>query len=85
MNDLIKFSVDLRRIAYWIYEGQLDVAKSMLAKCRLMYKGIDSKIACYDDFWQEITKIERLEGGRYKAAERASTASVILLHESQTF
>ena len=82
MNDLANFSSDLRRIAYWIYDKQFDLAKTMLGKTRKLYSEINPKIGCYKNIWNEIEKIEKLEGGRLKAAERASTASVILMYKS---
>lgn len=40
-------------------------------------------IGCYGNIWKELNKIEKLEGGKDKAAERASTASIILMHHSK--
>ena len=82
MNDLANFAADLRRISYWTYKGQKSLAVSMLKKIKELYKGINPKIGCYENIWNEVEKIENLEGGKYKAAERALTASVILLGSS---
>jgi len=79
MNIKANFAADLRRIAYWIYKGQRNLAVSMLKNSRGLYKEINPKIGCYENIWDEVGKIERLEGGKDKAAERALTASVILL------
>lgn len=81
-KDLQNFSTDLLRISYWIYDGRLDLAKKMLKRCKLMYNKIEKEIGCYKNIWEEIEKIENIEGGRNAASERASTASVILLHKS---
>ena len=81
-KDCANFSADLRRIAYWIYEKRFNLAKKMLGKCKLLYREISPKVGCYENIWDEIKKIEKLEGGKNKAAERASTASVILLNNS---
>ena len=48
-----------------------------------MYQNINPKIRCYSNIWSELEKIANLEGGSSKAAERALTASVILLHFAQ--
>lgn len=82
MNDLANFAADLRRIAYWIHGEQNKLAKIMLKKTRELYEDVDPKISCYKNIWSEIEKIERLEGGKNRAAERALTASVILLNET---
>ena len=82
MNDIKNLAVDLRRIAYWIYYRQDELANTMLGKINKMYKDVSPKIGCYENIWSEIKKMEKLEGGRYKAAERALTASVILFCNS---
>ncbi len=48
-----------------------------------MYQNINPKIRCYSNIWSELEKIANLEGGSSKVAERALTASVILLHFAQ--
>lgn len=76
------FSTDLLRISYWIYVGNNNLVKKFITLCKNKYDGVPKKIGCYRDIWEEIEKIERMDGGKYKAAERASTASVILFHNS---
>lgn len=76
------FAADLRRISYFIYNGRIKLARQMIGNCRRKYRDVNRKIGCYEDIWEEIGKIEKLVGGKNKAAERASTASVILLHNS---
>ena len=81
-QDLRNFSTDLLRISYWIYQGNNKLAKKFIGIGREKYSGISKEIGCYKDIWEEIGKIERMDGGKDKAAERASTASIILLHNS---
>jgi len=76
-------STDLRRISYWLYQDRNDLAKSFLKRSRKMYQNINPKIRCYSNIWSELEKIANLEGGSSKVAERALTASVILLHFAQ--
>ena len=81
-QDLLNLSTDLLRISYWIYDGRLDLANKFLSLCRKKYSKVNSRLGCYDNVWKEIDKIKKLEGGREKAAERASTASVILRQQA---
>ena len=79
-KDLLNLSTDLRRISDWIVNGDIDIAQKFINICREKYSDIPQKIGSYKNIWKEIDKIEKLEGGKDKAAERASTASVILLN-----
>ncbi len=78
MNKMLCLAVDLRRVAYWLYRGDLKLAKSTLDLLPVKYSDLPSKIACYDDIWVELKRISDLSDGVNKAAERACTASVIL-------
>jgi hypothetical protein len=80
---IANFASDLRRISYFIYQNRNKLAKKFLTKSRKKYANIPREIGCYKNIWEEIGKIERLEGGKDKAAERASTASIILLNNSK--
>lgn len=80
---LAKLSTDLRRISYWIYEDQFELAKQFLKKAPQKYGLLERRVGCYQDIWLEIDKIAALQGGRLKTAERAMTASLIFLHEAQ--
>lgn len=82
-QDLANLSTDLRRISYWIYEGQFELAKQFLEQAHKKYALLKPQIECYDNIWEEIEKIAALKDGRLKAAERALTASLILLHQAQ--
>lgn len=79
-NDIANLSSDLKRISYWILDDRVDLVKRFLEIAKEKYKSIDEKIGGYNNIWEEIEKIENLEGGNERAAERALTASVILLH-----
>lgn len=79
--ELAKFSTDLRRISYWIYNGNNDLVKKFISKARSIYKIAPSQ-GSYKDIWKEIEKIEKLDGGRIKAADRASTLSSIMFQEA---
>lgn len=81
-RDLLNLSTDLRRISDWIIAGDLDLARKFLTICKEKYINIPENIGSYKNIWQEIEKIEKLEGGKDKAAERASTASIILLNNA---
>jgi hypothetical protein len=70
-------SADLRRISYWIYNGQSGLANDMLSKLNNMYKNIDPKVGCYKNIWHEIEKIGNSKD-KDKSAEIALTLSVIL-------
>jgi len=78
-NDLARFSTDLRRISYWIYEERFKLAQDFIDRCFKTYRNINPKVGCYKNIWSELEKIYSLRGGRKKAAERALTASQILL------
>ncbi len=80
-KDLANFSTDLRRVSYWIYEGKIDLAKRFLRLAKGKYK-LTGRIGPYPDIWQEIEKINNLEGGNYRSSDRAATISSILLNES---
>lgn len=79
-KDMANFSADLRRVALWIYKGQSNLALEVLELAKKKYSNIPVKIACYDNIWQEVEKIAKLEGGVKQSSERALTASVILLN-----
>jgi hypothetical protein len=78
---LANFSTDLRRISNWFYYGEVDLVNRVLEKSKDIYK-INKQQGPYKDIWIEIEKIKLQEGGRMKAADRATTLSLILLHES---
>ena len=78
---LANLSTDLRRISYWIYDGKTDLAKKFILNAKNKYK-IKSSIGPFNNIWVELKKIETLEGGRIRAADRASTIGSILLQES---
>ena len=80
---LANLSTDLRRISYWLYQGQIDLAKKFLERCPKTYSDLNPRISCFENIWDELKKIENLKEGRLKEAERALTASVILLHQSR--
>ncbi len=75
------FSTDLRRVSYWIYQGNFELSKKFLVSFKNKYK-IDGKIACFKNIWDEIDKLKKLKGGRLKASEGATTISSILLQEA---
>lgn len=78
---LANLSTDLRRISYWVYDGRINLARKFLLKAKRKYK-INNSVGPFKDIWQEIEKIENLEGGKIVAADRASTLGSILLQES---
>lgn len=75
---LLNFSTDLLRISGWIYDGRVELACKFLDRCKKEYAQIDPKIGCYSNLWEELERIKKLEGGCKRAAERASTVSVIM-------
>lgn len=82
MNEtLANLSCDLKRISYWIYEEKFSLAKKFLTLAKKRYK-INSKIGPFINFWDEVEKVEKLEGGKIRAADRATTLASILLLES---
>ncbi|OGM10976.1 hypothetical protein A2Z22_03860 [Candidatus Woesebacteria bacterium RBG_16_34_12] len=80
-NQLANLSTDLRRVSYWIYEGKMDLVRKFLLNAKTKYK-ISASVGPYKNIWQEIKRIENLEGGKIMAADRASTLGCILLQES---
>jgi hypothetical protein len=81
-SQVANFAADLRRIAYWIYSGQDDLAEKMLGKTKELYAGINPKIGCYENIWGEVDKIKSYKS-KQKSAETALTASIILLQNSR--
>jgi len=80
MNDQVaSLAADLRRVSYWIYEGQTELAQAVLKGAQGKYKAIPPEVGCYQDIWREIAEIGKVGQGKDRAAERALTASVILL------
>lgn len=70
-RDLLNFSTDLLRISNWIYFGQDQLANKFLDISKGKYV-LEVK-------WQTILeKIANREGGRIKAADRASTLSRLM-------
>lgn len=82
-KDLGNFSTDLFRISYWILAKNSGLVKKFLQHCYKAYSDVGPKIGCYQNIWQELKKIENLQGGRLKSAERALTASRILFFQAQ--
>ena len=78
---LANLSTDLRRISYWSYYGKDDLVNKTIEKAEDIYK-ISKRQGPYKDIWVEINKIKKQEGGRIRAADRATTLSLILLQES---
>ena len=78
---LANLSTDLRRISYWIYNGNIELGMDFLSRVKKMYK-IERSVGPFKDIWDEIEKVKSLEGGRVRAADRASTLASILLQES---
>ena len=78
---LANLSTDLRRISNWCYYGKVSLVNQVLDRTKVIYN-IDKRQGPYEDIWVEIEKIKLQEGGKMKAADRATTLSSILLHES---
>ena len=70
-EDYLKISADLRRIAYWLYEGNEALAINFLTQLKTMYPMLDKKI------WNEVEKIKNKEEDILKRSERALTLSAI--------
>jgi|GEM_PF-2158054 len=78
---LANLSTDLRRISYWIYNGNDKLAAKFLDDIKTRYK-IKKKIGVYNNIWLEIKKVRDYEGGKIMAADRAATLSSVILMES---
>lgn len=81
MKSYASLATDLRRISYWIYDGDIKLSRKFLDISKQKYK-IKSHVGCFNNIWNEIKKIRDLEGGKYVAADRAATLSSILMQES---
>lgn len=80
-SQLGNFSADLRRISYWIVEGNYELSNHVIKLCKEKYKETVS-VGCFKNIWPEVEKIEKLVGGKYQAADRALTLSSILMQEA---
>ena len=60
MNSYQNMSADLRRLAYWIYEGRDNLAQKMLKIVKEKYKGVPISVGCYENIWKEIEDIENI-------------------------
>ena len=77
-KDAQNFAADLRRIAYWIHEGQDALALKMLSKARLLYNNLPSQINNKVNLDAELKKIINYKD-KNKAAETALTLSNLLI------
>ena len=81
-TNLANLSTDLRRISYWIIEKDFKMATKFLKLSREKYSTVPKKVGCYNNIWEEIKTIEKTITDKDKAAERAMTASIILLDQA---
>ncbi|MFC1790752.1 hypothetical protein ACFLZP_04700 [Patescibacteria group bacterium] len=77
---LANLSTDLRRISYWFYQGRTKLARKLLDHCLKTYSNLNTSIGCYPSLKKELLAIKKLSSQKLKAAEKALTASLILLH-----
>jgi len=75
-RDMLNLASDLRRAAYWLHDGRIALSKSFLQNAQKKYTIKNTK---YLNITSELDKINSLEEGKDKAAERALTLSNILL------
>ena len=73
--DVLRFSVDLRRIAYWLLQGGEESVKKSLAMAREKYdlRGLKPAGREMGWWWRELVQKDKK-----KAAERAVTLSMLL-------
>jgi hypothetical protein len=76
-QDLLNLSADLRRVAYWAYDGRKELISNTAKFARKNYSRLPNKIACYPNIWQLLDQIAK-EKNNLKASEQALTASIIL-------
>lgn len=70
-SDLQKLSADLKRIAWWLYKGDLLLASSFLGRLKVMYPNLPEVV------WGEVLKIQNEKEDKLKRSERALTLSAI--------
>lgn len=75
VEDVMRFRVDLRRVAYWLFQGGYVSAEKTLSRAREKYDldGLRPGGREMEWWWKELASADNR-----KAAERALTLSVIL-------
>lgn len=81
MNDIANLSVDLRRISNWLQSGNFDLARKFLVRDIEHYGSLQIDVGKMR-LKRMLEMMLDLDGGREKAAERAMTASIILMHRA---
>lgn len=75
VEDVMRFKVDLRRVAYWLLQGGYVSAKKTLSRAKERYDldGLCPGGREMEWWWKEMAGADHK-----KAAERAMTLSVVL-------
>lgn len=81
MNDYLKLSADLSRVAEFLVSENYDMAKVLSEGAVKMYGNLPGKNGKYE-LGEYLQLISSMYGGREQAAERAYTAAEIILRRS---